>query len=167
MTILGAHTAHELSDLLDAKVHDVAAYADNVSRANTSAPGWAAWLADWQSFLEGWGPVADTAAEAVASGKASWLGWDTDTEEDAYQSVLVAIHPLDDLARRWTFGTFTATPTPQPTAPDADLGTLNAINTIPGLSGTLPNPFASSTGKLIAAGAAAGIVAVLLLKRAL
>lgn len=162
MTVLGYHTAHELADLLAAKVSNVTDLARNVATADTSQAAWPAWAADYASFHAGWDPVAADVAAFVADAKGSFLGWDSPTDDQHWNALLSAIAPLSDLIFRWTFGAYASRPTPQPTAGDTDLNVLNAINTLP-VVGAHPTP--TTTGKWIAVGVGVGLLGVVLLKR--
>lgn len=143
MTIMGSHTAHELSELLDnfeGFVSSVAkAYADGWHTWAYNDPAAADdWTRDWDSFRARWAKASTAAHAAVDAGKASFLGWDASTNEAAYQALLLAYKPSDgdptslpDLDRRWRAAGKAPPPVYvaiQPTAPDADLGAYKAAD---------------------------------------
>jgi hypothetical protein len=123
-TINGAHTIHELSDLLDVFQYKV----DSLRKAyetsrddwqNADFMGFPAWEKDWQTFLARYQPVADWTRARIADGKKSGtaetalsaasmvfhplsaLGiqgnqpWDVNTDEPAYQHLLSVFKPYD------------------------------------------------------------------------
>jgi hypothetical protein len=164
MTILGEHTAHELSDLLTAKQANVAALSAAAMQAgasvDTTSPAWNAWLARYTSFLNAWNDTAANAQKIVENDESSILGWDYTTEESWYNAVLTASDPISGLSV--DFAKIPGNPqanygatsvTPQPTAPDADLSTLNALNAAPvvGAGGAIDQGVAAATSAVNAA----------------
>ncbi len=185
MTILGLHTAHELSDLLDAKNSNInslsAALAGVTSSVDLSDPTWAKWMSDYQAFMASWATANSYASTLVAADKASLTGWDYTTEEAAYAQILSVLPPFDDLVSRWASlpsnpdpTEANAAPTPQPTAPDSDLNTFNASAPVANAvdqvvadaeSAAKAVSSALSSPKLLIVAGAVGLLAVLLVVR--
>jgi hypothetical protein len=136
VTILGQHTAHELTDLLDAydyQLGQLDAAGQRVSATWMAADdaGYLGWIADLASFKARYVPVA---AKGRASAAACLLQ-DTGLVEDDWIACTVAFSPLNalDLRMRQAPAAVAAqAPTypanPQPTAPDADLGAFKAAD---------------------------------------
>ena len=179
MTIAGYHTAHELADLLKAKDVNIAdlAAAAQAFRGSSEAT-WVQWLIDFDAFELTWAQTHDYASTLVDVDTLHGLtAGDTVTEENAYQKVLSVLPPFDDLVRRWPRlpgapATYAERPTPQPTAPDADLNVVNATTPIANLvdevGAAIASPFTYPKTALVVAGVAVvGVLGVLsLLRRA-
>lgn len=184
MTILGAHTLHELSDLLVnlngfvtdmGKTYD-AGWADWSNKQPAEADDW---KRDWTSFMNRWTPVMSDAVSKVEDGKSSTLGWDLTTDENTYQSVLLAYKPsdgdptsFDDLDRRLRAGK-DAPPPPvyhvvPPSAPDSDLGAYKAadqgVKAVQTTVSAAKSTLMPSTKNLIIGGTIAAVVLGIIVK---
>ena len=141
MTILGLHTAHELSDLLLDKMQEaddlaVAQRAAAASADTTQAP-WPDWLTRYAAFLDQWNAKTAFCQQLIETDQNSLRGWDATTEEEAYVSLLDLLKVLDALETDFRAipanpqSSYQGRPPIQPTAGDTDLNTLNAINNAP------------------------------------
>lgn len=161
-TILGDHTAHELSDLILAKAVNIEdlvnAYNGIVDQIDTSDLVWQRWIHDYSSFLTNWAREyanAQTLVNLSQNRLMYPLGWDYVSAENNWQNVLKVFDPtgtnhsiFGDLWARWASlpnnpnPTPATRPVPQPTANDTDLHMYQAVDqTIRdlGLPPTLPN----------------------------
>jgi hypothetical protein len=142
MTILGQHTAHELSDLIAAKTANIGDLATAVGNAPGTAwldSRWSAWQNDYNSFIADWNKAKLAAQTTVADAQSSLAGWDYTTAENDWTAVLAVLGGdygtrLPDLMTRWTklpnAPALASSPVPQPTAPDSDLGAFNATGAV-------------------------------------
>lgn len=137
------HSAHELSDLLNALTYQVGQITNAFNsakaqwQANDSA-GQQAWATQYQSALTAWTPIATECATFVqairmqAAGNVLAADWDwapaiSNTGIDLFDALAKAFMPFEDLDRelrrsRTYPGPLPTYPdTPQPTAPDFSL----------------------------------------------
>jgi hypothetical protein len=172
MTLLGSHTAHELSvDMLNwqgfvtSMATSVAIDGDKWKAADPG--GWAAWSHDWQAFRSQWDAAVARAQSIVDAAQSSVLGWDYTPVESDYVATLNAYQngPVpspggyDDLYRRWTAAAkappIAVAVTIDPNAaPDADLNAYKAADaTLKALPGSGP-PMSLAEKVLLGVGAA-------------
>lgn len=186
MTILGAHTAHELSDWLDALDQNIAGIVA-AAAATPASPEHTAWDASWATFMAGWTPLETTARAAIASDQAGLLGWDANTEEGLWDQVTAYLANSDGSSKIDSFFQSQAklpnavadaqTSTVQPTAPDADTsfftsttGLANAVDSavagVENAAKSLTSAFASPW-LWIGAGVVGALALVVVAKKAL
>jgi hypothetical protein len=140
-TVLGSHTVAELSDLVDAKDHDMKELSDAISHLSS------VWLKsdpsayndfhqDYISLQSRYNAARSKASLAIAGGKAAWAPNSVIPVESEYQGILSALSPVVNTRTKGSLADLTArlqvvanklgtsvqfTAPPQPTATDADL----------------------------------------------
>jgi hypothetical protein len=147
-TLLGSHTAHELSvDMTNWQgfVNDMTNHVKQTGSQwqSVDPSGWTDWNNAWNDFLRSWEHAFSVATGVVTNAQSSMLGWDYTTVESDYQKLLQTYqngtYPspggFDDLYRRWV----SAKKAPIPKigkaaidpnlAPDADLKGYQAADT--------------------------------------
>lgn len=181
MTILGYHTAHELSDWIDAltvEMQDLGAAREGAAgKAYAVGPVWSAWFSDHDALASDWAAVRRKCAAEVLAARASFGGWDDVTDEDLWTQVALTFDPtstdhsrLGDLTRRWPSlpgnpnALYASRPVPQPSAPDSDLNALNSVAKVDVLGNAINSP-TKTKAWLILGGLATIVVFGLVVRR--